>query len=337
MKIAIFRALNLGDILCSVPAIRAIRQAYPGAEITFIGLPGSVSIINRFPNYIDRFVAFPGYPGLPEQEFNSDNYELFLSSMREYQFDLLLQMQGNGSVVNEMLTSFDASRLVGFCENESLQNENFLAYPNRGHELDRHLALLQHLGIPSRGTEMEFPLNISDAEELDGLGLPIKPGNYVCVHPGSRGKYRQWPPVYFASLADYCAKQGHRIVLTGTADEIELGKKVAALMETEPIQLAGKTSLGALGFLLQQSFALIANCTGVSHMAAALRIPSLIISMDGEAGRWAPLNQALHRTINWALRPDYGMVLKALEDLYQANNLSTAARTAGGPGRGTSL
>src|SRR4051812_15515098 len=113
-SIAIFRALQLGDILCSIPAVRAIRSAYPDAKISFIGLPSSESIIRRFPAYFDDFITFPGYPGLPEQGFDQDRFDQFLREVRAREFDLLLQMQGNGTVVNELLTLFTAKYLAGF-------------------------------------------------------------------------------------------------------------------------------------------------------------------------------------------------------------------------------
>ena len=57
-SIAIFRALQLGDILCSIPAIRAIRRAYPDAQISFIGLSSSKAIISRFPQIFNDFISF---------------------------------------------------------------------------------------------------------------------------------------------------------------------------------------------------------------------------------------------------------------------------------------
>jgi ADP-heptose:LPS heptosyltransferase len=319
-KIAIFRALQLGDILCTVPAIRAIRYAYPNSHITFIGLPDSAALIKRFPMYIDDFVTFPGYPGLPEQPFNAEHFDIFIHQMQLRQFDLLLQMQGNGSIVNRMLQMLKARRLAGFCQQKEEENASFLKYPNHSHEIYRHLALIQHIGISPQGPHMEFPITLSDIEELQRLQLHLTPGSYVCIHPGSRGAWRQWPPVYFASLGDYCASMGHNVVLTGTRDELKLTNQVAALMQYKPIIATGRTSLGAVAALLKRAFALIANCTGVSHVAAALEVPSVIISMDGEPHRWGPLNKKLHHTIDWTKDQDYELVFKKVEALYAVSN-----------------
>jgi ADP-heptose:LPS heptosyltransferase len=102
-KIAIFRALQLGDLLCVIPAIRALRFACPDAEITLLGLPWAGSFVQRFSRYFDRFIHFPGYPGLPEQDYDPAAFVPFLEEMQAEQFDLLLQMQGNGTCWNFLL------------------------------------------------------------------------------------------------------------------------------------------------------------------------------------------------------------------------------------------
>ena len=95
-KIAVFRALKLGDMLCAVPALRALRTAYPKAEITLLGLPWAETFAERFHAYIDRFIHFPGCEGLPEQPYNKEQLEDFIQQMERENFDLVLQMQGNG-------------------------------------------------------------------------------------------------------------------------------------------------------------------------------------------------------------------------------------------------
>ncbi|RYE29846.1 MAG: LPS biosynthesis glycosyltransferase, partial [Sphingobacteriaceae bacterium] len=96
-KIVVFRALQLGDLLCSIPAFRALRTTYPEAKITLVGLPWAESLLTRFSDYFDAFIAFPGYPGLPEQEINPQKITAFLQEIQAQNFDLALQMQGNGS------------------------------------------------------------------------------------------------------------------------------------------------------------------------------------------------------------------------------------------------
>ena len=63
-RIAILRALQLGDMLQSVPALRAIRPRFPHAQITLLGLPWSASFALRFPRYIARFVEYAPQPGI---------------------------------------------------------------------------------------------------------------------------------------------------------------------------------------------------------------------------------------------------------------------------------
>lgn len=65
-KIVIFRALQLGDLLCSVPFSRALQQKFQKAKMTLAGLPWAKALVRRFPKYLDSFLEFPGYPGLPD-------------------------------------------------------------------------------------------------------------------------------------------------------------------------------------------------------------------------------------------------------------------------------
>ncbi len=64
---------------------------------------------------------------------------------------------------------------------------------------------------------------------------------------------------------------------------------------------------------------LIANCTGVSHIAAAVKTPSVIISMDGEPERWSPVNKNLHHVIDWTKDPHFDSVFNAVIKMITAN------------------
>ncbi|ASZ15092.1 glycosyltransferase family 9 protein [Chitinophaga pendula] len=316
-KIIVFRALQLGDMLCSVPAFRALRLAYPDAHITLAGLPWAADFVRRFGAYLDDFVHFPGYPGLPEQEVNVGSAVQFIETIQEGRFDLALQLQGNGNIVNPMIALWGARYTAGFrCRGDYCPDERlFIEYPEGIHEIQRHLQLMAHLGISANGEGLEFPIGEEERAAFHQLSLPLVRGRYICVHPGSRGNYRQWPPAFFATTADYMAREGWTIVLTGTAEERPLTEKVAGLMQYPALNVAGRTTLGSLAVLIAEARALLSNCTGVSHMAAALRTPSLIISMDGEPERWGPLDQTRHTTIDWLQHPELDTVLMAAEHL----------------------
>jgi ADP-heptose:LPS heptosyltransferase len=314
-KIAVFRALQLGDLLCAVPAFRALRYAYPGAEIILLGLPWAASFVQRFPRYFDRFIHFPGYPGLPEQPFDESAWQIFLKRMQHEEFDLLLQLQGNGAIVNPMLQQFNALNLAGFHNKASyVDSPLFCEYANYGPEVKRLLHLMEHLGAELHGFQLEFPLTKQDYIERDELLLPISRNKYVVVHPGSRGSWRQWPPSHFAMLADYCNAKGFIAVLTGTKQESEITREVRKSLKQPAFDVTGLTSMGSLAVLLKEAQLLISNCTGVAHMAAAVQTPGVIISMDGESERWG---HPIHTIIDWTSKPSLQAVIEATDNLLE--------------------
>jgi ADP-heptose:LPS heptosyltransferase len=299
-SIAVFRALQLGDWLCAMPAMRALRHAYPQAHIALVGLAWSRVLVERFRHLFNEFIDFPGFPGLPEQPFVPTKTLAFLSHMQDRNFDLLLQMQGNGNVVNPLLMLCGAKDYAGFYRKDNFQPnpDHFLIYPDQGSEIHRHLKLMEFLGIPAQGDHLEYPLYEEDYRAFDALDLDLEPGGYVCIHPGARDQVRQWDSTHFARLADFCAEAGYRVVLTGVESERPLTAAVAVAMQHPVLDLTGRTTLGAVGVLIERSRLLISNDTGVSHVAVALRRPSVVITLTDEEDRWHPLDLHLHHVVD---------------------------------------
>jgi ADP-heptose:LPS heptosyltransferase len=304
-RIAVFRALQLGDLLCAVPALRALRHAWPEARITLIGLPWARDFVARMP-YLDDFLPFPGFPGLPEITPNYGAIPEFLCNARAHEFDLAIQMHGSGELTNPIVAMLGARHTAGFVPPGGwcMEPERYLGWPEHLHELRRLLALTEFLGAPSLGEHIELPLH--DAEKLAFEDLQeefdLRAGGYVCIHPGARLPSRRWLPERFARVADWAADQDFQIVLTGMADEAGIAETVKAHMKAPVIDLVGRTSLGTLAAIVRDARLVISNDTGISHVAAALESPSVVICCGADAKRWQPLDTALHPVV-WADTP----------------------------------
>jgi ADP-heptose:LPS heptosyltransferase len=289
------RALQLGDLLCAVPALRALRHAYPQAEITLIALPWARELAARLHDYVDRFVEFPGFPGMPERSPDMAAIPRFFARMRSEAFDLALQMHGSGELTNPITVLMGAAHAAGYYRPGDYcpDTERFHEWREDEHEVLRWVRLMERLGVAPRGTQLEFPLREADWQAWRQLRLD----DYAVIHPGSQLPSRRWPAERFAEVGDALADEGLRVVLTGTVAEQGLTGMVARTMREPALDLAGRTTLGALGALIARARLLVCNDTGVSHIAAAMRTPSVVIACGSDPRRWAPLDRELHRVL----------------------------------------
>ncbi|WP_414676515.1 glycosyltransferase family 9 protein [Methylibium sp.] len=296
-RVAVFRALMLGDMLCAVPALRALRAGLPDAEITLIGLPWMRGLAERLAP-VDRFIEFPGYPGLPERACDVRVLPDFLAQVQDRRFDLAVQLHGSGRIANPLVASFGARRIAGFRDEVAWWPQAngpwFARWPDEGHEIDRLLTLTTALGFAPRGRELEFPVHEADRRELRALFDGAPPRRYACVHAGSQLPSRRWGIERFAAVADALAERGLTVVLTGGEPERELVDALARAMRHPALALAGRTSLWTLGALVEGAELVVCNDTGLSHVASALATPSVVVSCGADVARWAPLDAALH-------------------------------------------
>jgi ADP-heptose:LPS heptosyltransferase len=94
--------------------MRSLRAALPETHITLIGLPWARHFVERFGEYLDEFIEFPGFPGFLEQPARIEQLPRFLSDIQQRRFDLALQMQGSGGISNPLIMLFCAGAQAGF-------------------------------------------------------------------------------------------------------------------------------------------------------------------------------------------------------------------------------
>lgn len=301
-RIVVFRALYFGDFLCSVPALRGLKERFPRAELTIIGLPWVKSIVHRF-RYIDRFLEFPGFRGLEGLLTDSATTGQFFRDARSYRYDLAIQMHGDGRISNSFTGRLGARFSLGYRPPQSKRPRQLdleLGFASNEHEILRWLRLVGVLGVRT-SPQLEFPLVPEDEDELkvvaQSSGIDLE-SPIVALHPGAKEPERRWPPEAFSELADTLTEQlGAQVIITGTRNEIALGREIAGKMVHRPHLLSGRTSLGGLAALLSRAILLVTNDTGPSHLAAALRVPSVVLFGPTEPAGWAPLDTTRHKAI----------------------------------------
>jgi ADP-heptose:LPS heptosyltransferase len=308
-RIAVLRALKLGDLLCTVPAFRALRAAYPRAEIRLIGLPWSAELVQRYDAYLDELFVLPGFPGFPERPFDARAFARFLDEVQAWAPDLVLQMHGSGELSNVLAMLLGGRVTAGYvlpgayCPDPG----RFIPYPGDLSEVRRHLRLLEHLGIEPQGSHKELPVHDSDRRALAALLAPERGHPFACaprgcpyvvVHPGASVPERQWPPERFAAAAGALAGQGLDVVLTGSAAEADVTASVRREMRAPVLDLTGRTVLGTLAALLADAALLVSNDTGVMHVGEAVGTPLVAVSFDPEAWRWTPEDAERCRVIH---------------------------------------
>jgi ADP-heptose:LPS heptosyltransferase len=307
-RIVVFRALQLGDMLCAVPALRALRHAYPHARIALAGLPWAARFVERYGHLLDELIVFPGATGFPEQEETDAHLPAFLHALRERRFDLAIQLHGSGGVANDIVEGMGARLNAGFLKpDEAMREGVFMPWPDDLPEPARYTALMERLGIDVRTLDLEIPLTDDDERECNALvdACAIDQDKLIVVHPGAQLPSRRWPVERFGEVARALSDAGWQVAVTGSAGEAHLTACVTRDAGTHAIDLAGRTSLGALAALVARARLIVCNDTGLSHVAAAMRTPSVVIASGSDTRRWAPLDHTRHRVLaDWpACRP----------------------------------
>jgi ADP-heptose:LPS heptosyltransferase len=298
-RIAVVRALpGVGDLLCAVPGLAALRAAHPDADITLVGLPSAAWFVEAHPRLVDDLLPVAGVPGLPEVVPDAAEARRFHATAAARRFDLAVQVHGSGVTTNPLTTMLGARLQVGAARPDQWQPPGTVVpYPDDVHEILRVLTVTTAAGAPSVGTDLDLPLapaSRAEARRLLGGPRPAR-APYVCLHPGASRPANRWPPESFAAVADRLAGAGHRVVLTGSRAESPVTAAVASAMTAPVVDLAGRTSVVTLAAVFAGARLVVSNDTGAAHVAAALHAPGVVVfHAGGDPARWAPLDRTRH-------------------------------------------
>jgi lipopolysaccharide heptosyltransferase II len=307
-RMLLIRLDLLGDVVLTMPAVRALRQRYPQAHIAMLVLPYTAPLVALLP-YVDEVLAFDINKLRPSGEMlNPIHYrELWrlVRKLRRDRYDLCISFYGFYASLFSFISGARyrlgySGESCPFVQNVSLPGGR---YRERKHELEYNLTLAEAAGAVRDHGPLEFELPQEAMERVGRLlgqegaatGTPL-----IALHPGaSNGLAKRWPIQSWAALADrLVSEMGVRVVLTGSGAELSLANEVAGLMAAKPIIAAGQTTVPELVALLARCQAVVCGDSAPLHIAASLGIPSVALHGPTDpviSGPFGPSSIALRK------------------------------------------
>jgi ADP-heptose:LPS heptosyltransferase len=304
-KIAVLRAGGLGDLVFTLPALGALREAYPGAEITLLGGPLQTELLSGRFEPVERAITVPPSTGVngPDTGVNEDEEELerFFARMREERLDLALQMHGGGGYSNPFVCRLGARVTAGMKTPEAVPLDRNVPYVYYQSEILRYLEVVSLVGARTADLEPRLPVTDGNLAEAGGA-VQEDEGALVALHPGAGDPRRRWPPEKFAAVGDALAEAGVRVAAVGIEEDRPLISGVVDAMSHEAHNLCGQLSLGGLAGILSRCAVVVSNDSGPLHLAMAVGAPTVGIYWGPNLINATPLTRARHRPVlSWRL------------------------------------
>ncbi|MDQ3856391.1 MAG: glycosyltransferase family 9 protein [Chloroflexota bacterium] len=303
-RLAVLRANGLGDFLFCLPALEALRLAYPEAEIVLLASPWHEEFLAGRPGPVDRVVVVPPSQGVrvePNTTPNAQELERFFAGMRAERFDLALQLHGGGRYSNPFVLELGARVTAGLRTADAAPLDLAVPYIYYQPEILRYLEVVSLVGARPSGLEPNVTLKEADVEEAQAV-VPDDGRPLAVLHPGANDTRRQWPVEQFAAVGDALVDAGVRVLITGTEPERRLVEGVAHAMRRQAESLCGQLTIGGLAGLLSRCSVVVSNDSGPLHLAAAVGAPTVGIYWCGNLINAGPMTRSRHRpAVSWRL------------------------------------
>lgn len=300
-KIAVLRAVGLGDLVTAMPALEALRAAYPRAEIVLLGRPLYRELLAGRRSPVDRVEVVPPMPGIADRDGEPVSAELraeFVQRMRAEEFDIALQLHGGGRNSNGLIRDVGARFTAGMRTPDAPPLDAWIPYIYYQPEILRLLEAVALAGAQPVTVRPRLTLREDDFDAsyrvLPETGRPL-----AVMHPGSSDPRRRWPARKFAEVGTALAAEGHDVAIVGEC-ESRLAAEIASAMRAPATDLSDRCSPAALLGTIARAALFIGNDSGPLHVANAVRTPAVGIYWCGNLINAEPGTRSTNRpVIGW--------------------------------------
>lgn len=296
-ELLVLRALKLGDLLVAVPALHALRRAYPEHRLRY----AAQGWLTEALQLVGGFELLPTH-GLDEP-----------IDVEPGTVDVAVNLHGSGPESQERIEELKARHTISHIS----ERRDGPPWQPDLHERERWTRLLQWHGIDA--DPLDFRLNrpavASAAPEA------------TVIHVGAAYGSRLWPVDRFAYVASKLAALGHHVLFTGSAAEREralVACRMAALSEAAVV--AGQLTLSQFAATVADARLVISADTGAAHLASAYGRPSVVLFGPAPPEIWGPppgphmvlTKAAVRRGDTFAADPDPAILGVTTQEVLEA-------------------
>jgi ADP-heptose:LPS heptosyltransferase len=284
-EIHVLRPGGLGDTVFVLPALAALRAAYPEARLVLLGdatqrtwLEGRdlVDEVMPLPLAVLEMLSSPAETG----EGGAGEIEAFLEAEVRRNIDLAVQLYGGGARSNVLLRRLGARQAIGLQDVGAPDLDRAVPYRYYQPEVFRALEVAGLAGARPVTLDPWVPVVARDRHEVARLSVDERVPLAV-LHPGAGDPRRRWPADRFAGLADRLIDAGATVILAGGPGDTGVVAAVEAAMEREPLTALDRLSVSGLVGLLDRADLLVGNDSGPLHLARAVGCPTVGIFWCG--------------------------------------------------------
>lgn len=314
-RVLIVRLRSIGDTVLATPSLIALKRFLPDAQIDILLEDWVAPVLDGFDSVDNVLTVGKSF---------SDRLRTALETRRQ-KYDVVFNLHG-GPTSTFLTYATGARHRVGYAEyrysflyTDLLSSSSDFWGREQTHSAEQQLALLGHVGVPFEPAPFS-KLCIDPASErslaskLADLEFNADE-RFAVIHPLAAFDSKRWAPEKFAEVIDVLAKRGVKSIAVGSTQEkaeLESLKSMCIV----PFWVSGEINLPETTALLAKASLFVGNDSGIAHMAAAMKVPSVVIFGSMNRNHWYPWTDAPNEMVfeNLPCQPCPGYECKVYGD-----------------------
>ena len=283
-RVLLIKLTSLGDLIHALPALSDAQSARPGIEFDWV-IDESFQEIAAWHPAVSRVITtnHREWRGALASAETHGSISKTIGEIRASEYDLVIDGQGNFKTA--LLSLFSKGPRAGFDSHSVREWIAHLAYQRRfaasknAHAIERLRRLF--------ASALDYPIPVSPPDFRIRRDRFIRPkvdlpGEYLVFVHNASWKTKLWPERHWIALIGKSVQAGFRVLLPwGNTKEEARAKRLAIAPQ---VRVLPRLSLSEIGYVIERAKACVCMDTGLSHLAAALDVPSITLYGSTDSG-----------------------------------------------------